>query len=215
MTHKKVFSALMLTLALCYATCALSQTKEELDQQLWNASADGELTTVKSDIQQGANVNWPSPSEGGAPALEPASANGHLSVVQTLIANGANVNQADQIRKKTALLAASFNSQDPIVSYLVTVPGINLNWHALNQWTAAMDAAWVGDLHIVKTLVAYGADVTTPNKYGETPLAAAELALDNCYISPGPFKVCPVTQGDSKATEQEYEALVTYLESLQ
>lgn len=205
----------MLTLALCYATSAFSQTQEQLDQQMWNAAADGDDSTVISDIQLGANVNWPSPNEGGAPALEPASANGHLNVVETLIANGADVNQADTLRKKTALLAASFNSQDLVINYLVTVSGIDLNWHALNQWTAAMDASWVGDLHIVKTLVAYGADVTTPNKYGETPLAAAQLALDNCYISPGPLKICPVTQGDSKATEAEYEALVAYLESLQ
>jgi ankyrin repeat protein len=214
-TNTRIVSALMLALTLLCTIPASGQLKGSvLNQNLWNAAAAGNLATVLSDIRLGAGVNWPSPNEGGAPALEPAARNGHLDVVQALVAAGANVNQTDTIRRKTPLLAASFGSQDAVVNYLLTVPGIDVNWHALNDWTPALDASWVGDLNIVQALVAHGADVTTPNKYGETPLQAAELALGNCYTSPGPLKVCPVSQGNSKATQAQYETLVAYLESL-
>lgn len=215
MTNTKITVALVLVLTFICTTPASSQLKGAvLNQNMWNAAASGNLTTVVSDIKLGAGVNWPSPNEGGAPALEAAARNGHLNVVQALIAAGGNVNQPDTIRRKTPLLAASFGSQDAVVNYLLTVPGIDVNWHALNDWTPALDAAWVGDLKIVRALVAHGADVITPNKYGETPLLAAQLALSNCYTSPGPLKVCPVSQGNSNATEAQYQALVAYLESL-
>ena len=215
MTNTKVVLALVLVLTFVCTIPASSQTKGAvLNQNMWNAAASGNLTAVLTDIGLGASVNWASPNEGGAPALEAAAARGQVSVVQALVAAGASVNQPDVIRKKSPLLAASFASQDAVVNYLVTVPGIDLNWHALNQWTAALDAAWVGDLNIVQALVAHGADVTTPNIYGETALQAAQLALANCYTSPGPLKVCPVSQGNSKATQAQYQALITYLESL-
>jgi ankyrin repeat protein len=215
LTNTKINIALVLVLTFVCTLPASCQLKGAvLNQNMWNAAAAGNLTTVLNDIKLGADVNWASPSEGGAPALEPAARNGHLDVVQALIAAGATINQPDVIRKKTPLLAASFGSQDAVVNYLLTVPGIDVSWHALNDWTPALDAAWVGDINIVQALVAHGADVTIPNKYGETPLLAAQLALSNCYTSPGPLKVCPVSQGNSNATQAQYEALIAYLESL-
>jgi len=183
-----------------------------IDQQLWTDAANGNLSGVKADVAAGANVNFADSNDGGAPPLEPAAANGHVDVVEYLVSVGANVNQADTLRGKTPLLAASFNSQDSVADYLVTVAGIDINHQALNMWTAAHDAAWVGDLHIVQDLVNAGANLELLNDNNETVLQTAERALANCYIAPA--SPCPVTSGDSAVSEAGYEALISYLETV-
>jgi ankyrin repeat protein len=186
-----------------------TSSSSPLDQQLWNDAANGNLPAVEADVAAGANVNYASPSDGGAPPLEPASANGHLDVVTYLVSVGGNVNQADTLRGKTPLLAASFASQDTVVDFLLTVPGIDVNHQALNLWTAAHDAAWVGDLHIVQGLVGAGADLDLLNDANQTVLQTAEQALANCFTAPA--TPCPATDGDSTVNEAGYEALVAYL----
>ena len=184
-----------------------------IDQQLWTDAANGSLSAVQADVAAGANINFVNTNAGGAPPLEPAAANGHLDVVTYLVSVGANVNQADTLRDKTPLLAASFNSQDAVAEYLLTVPGIDLNHQALNMWTAAHDAAWVGDLAIVEALAGAGADLDLLNDNNDTVLQTAEAALAGCFTAPTPTSNCPVTAGNSSVSESGYQALVAYLET--
>lgn len=182
-----------------------------IDQQLWTDAANGNLSAVEADVAAGADVNFANSNDGGAPPLEPAAANGHVDVVTYLVSVGANVNQADTLRGKTPLLAASFNSQDAVADYLLTVPSIDVNHQAFNMWTAAHDAAWVGDLHIVQSLVGAGADLDLLNDNSDTVLQTAEAAVADCFTAP--TSNCPVTAGNSTVSEAGYEALVAYLET--
>jgi ankyrin repeat protein len=186
-------------------------SSSNLNQQLWSDAANGNLSATKADVAAGADVNSANPNADGAPPLEPAAGNGHLDVVMYLVSAGANVNQADTGRGKTPLLDAAFNSQDAVADYLLTVPGIDINHQAVNQWTAAHDAAWVGDLHIVESLVGAGADLDLLNDQNQTVLQTAEEPLANCYTAP--TNPCPVTAGNSTVSQVGYQALVAYLET--
>jgi hypothetical protein len=201
----------MLVLCLLVIPILVIATTQQ-NQQLWTSASTGDLKTLDQLISQSVDVNYANPSAGGSTPLEAAAIAGHLDVCKALVAAGANVNQADTLRSKTPLMGASFQSQDAIVDFLLTVKGIQLDHQGVNQFTAAHDAAWVGDLHIVQALTKAGANLKLVNDQGDTVLACAARALKNCYTSPGAGP-CPVTAGNSKVGQAGYKALVDFLET--
>lgn len=75
------------------ARAAIMPEQRQLDEDLWNAAADGKLDAVKDLKAQGANVNWVHPwlPEGRATqftSLHIASDHGHLDVVKWLVDKG-------------------------------------------------------------------------------------------------------------------------------
>ena len=66
-----------------------------------------------------------------------------------------------------------------IVSRLVEVPGLDINYQDENGWTAALLASWEGQTECVRILAETGkVDWNKRDRWGETPLY---LALESGY----------------------------------
>jgi ankyrin repeat protein len=179
-------------------SCAKAQGSS-LDRQVWQAAYDGNLEAVRSAVERGADVN--ARGKGGFSALLAAARNGHLDVVKYLVERGADINKRDNQRNKTPLLAASFDGHYDIVKYLVD-KGADLNAQGVNGWTPLHDAAYIGNFEIVKYLVDHNADVGIRNERRETPLETARRGSRDA-----------VRRGQTKATPEDYKAVVDYLRS--
>ncbi len=149
-------------------TQGLKSEKEVFNIDLLLQSAlDGKLQTLKNAIEKGFDVNTIDSNKRTAIML--AAFNGHTEIVDLLIENGANVNMTDNLNR-TALIYASTGPFVPTVTSLLNAgakPNIVDNQE---KWTAVMMAASEGQLEVVKTLVANGADLKMVDIDGESSL---------------------------------------------
>lgn len=175
-------------------------------EALVTAACDGDLVAVRQNVAAGVSVDFRS-QNGGVTGLVCASRNGYLPVVQFLIESGADVNRRDNFRDKSALLAASWKYHLDIVQYLLA-HGADPDAQGVNGWTPLHDAGCVGKLDVVRALVGAGADLHILNELGMTPLQTTQNALTACS-SRDPH--CPITQGDTDATLDDYRAVVAFL----
>lgn len=197
---------LLLIVCLSLSVTAFAQSS---NQQFWNAACNGNMEGVQEGLLKHVPIDWPGP--GGFTALLCASRNGHLQVVQYLVANGADVNLTSNSRDKTPLLAAAFKGHLDIVQYLLTQHA-QINIQAINGWTALHDAAYIGNLPIVRTLVSAGASLTLKNELDEKPVDTAFRAYSACRNRK---TSCPTARGDSSAGLAAYKATYVYLRGLQ
>jgi cytohesin len=108
----------------------------------------------------------------GRSALMYAANNGHAHAVHALIQAGADVNAADNWGR-SALASAVAARRDGVVEVLLEC-GAQINSQSMNgNITALHIAAGIGDLHIVRTLIAAGADVSLKTAAGLSPAALA------------------------------------------
>lgn len=178
-------------------------------QQFWQAACNGDMLGVQNGLLRHVPVDYEGP--GGFTGLLCAARNGHLVIVKYLVANGADVNRRDNSRDKTPLLAASFKGHLDIVQYLLTQHA-QINIQAINGWTALHDAAYIGNLPIVRTLVSAGASLTLKNELDEKPVDTAFRAYSTCRNRK---TSCPTARGDSSAGLAAYKATYVYLRGLQ
>ena len=75
-----------------------------LDEEMANAAAQGDITTVKTMLARGASPNAED-TDGVKMALTSAAENGHANIVQLLLQRGADVRKIDGTGK-TALQSA-------------------------------------------------------------------------------------------------------------
>ena len=69
-------------------------SNDNLNQKLWDAAKEGDVSKVNESIKAGGDINWR--DEDSWPVLVVAASKGHVKVVQTLLDNGANIsNQTD------------------------------------------------------------------------------------------------------------------------
>lgn len=104
----------------------------DLEKNLLRASMQGNLSEVKSRVDQGADVN--SANSKGLTALMLASLQGHTDVVKFLLSKGAKVNPQDAVGT-SALMAAARMGHLEIVKALVNA-GADLSLKADNSLTA-------------------------------------------------------------------------------
>ena len=181
-------------------TSTLSQ--KDLDNELYDATKNGDLEKVKECLTNGANVNI-TQDFGLTPLMWAAGAahKGHLEIVKLLVEHGADIEAKDSNAGYTALIFAAKReeyssgfrmvaidtfsimggntTQLEIVKYLVE-QGANINARSSYNTTALMEAAYKGNFEIVKFLVQNGADVNIKNNDNKTALDAAktdEIAL--------------------------------------
>jgi len=81
------------------------------------AAAQGDLNTIMTLLQNGANINSRSTNGNYTPIIL-ASANGHFDIVKYLVDNGANVNARDN-QGKSALNLAYEKGEMEIYDYLI------------------------------------------------------------------------------------------------
>jgi ankyrin repeat protein len=99
------------------AVCAFLLNGADLNEDLLAATRKGDLTAVKSLLDQGASVNAKSPY--GSTPLFFACDRGHTEIIKLLIERGADVNVEDTFYHATALTWAMQKKRAPIVKLLL------------------------------------------------------------------------------------------------
>lgn len=108
---RTILSALLL-LAPALAAAA-QETKQALNEQLYEAARKGDLTEVKAVLDRGADVN--AKFRYGATALFKAAERGHTEVAKLLIERGADVSIRDTFYGATALFWATDKGHTGVV----------------------------------------------------------------------------------------------------
>jgi ankyrin repeat protein len=101
MTLKRI---ILLHVLLCFAFAAAASAqdaRQQLNDQLWEATRKGDAVAVKALLDKGADVN--AKFRYGATALSYAADKGHTEVVKILLERGADVNVRDTFYKASPL----------------------------------------------------------------------------------------------------------------
>ncbi|KAI9149888.1 Ankyrin-3 [Paramyrothecium foliicola] len=103
---------------------------------------------------------------------------GKFSAVQWLVGMGANVNQQKSNGTWTPLMEAAICHDDidgacRVINHLIDNGADTEVWNKVMGYTALWEAASLGHIHQVNTLLARGAHVNTMSKRGRLPLAIA------------------------------------------
>ncbi|HEX8492252.1 MAG TPA: ankyrin repeat domain-containing protein [Pyrinomonadaceae bacterium] len=112
----KLFIPLLIILSLAF-TAVAQDTKQTLNDQLWEAARKGDAAVVKALLDKGADVN--AKFRYGATALSYAADKGHFEVVKILLERGADVNVRDTFYNATPLQWATEKSHTAIVKALL------------------------------------------------------------------------------------------------
>ena len=117
-------------------------------------------------------------STNGWTAVMIAAAKGFKDSMQQLFAAGADINLPD-VYQWTPLMRAIDNRHSSVVSYLLSLPVIEVNQVNENGSTALHIAAQAGDEAAVAKLLELGSVVTVADKNGFT---AVDVAVENGYL---------------------------------
>ncbi|GAF04274.1 ankyrin repeat domain-containing protein [Saccharicrinis fermentans] len=143
-------------------------SNKSFDIDLLNQSAlDGKIETIKNALENGFDAN--STDANKRTTLMMAAFNGHTEIVSLLLNNGADVNLTDNINRTALMYASTGPFTTTVLTLLQAGAQPNLIDNEEN-WTAVMMAAAEGQLEVVKTLVAHGADLTMVDVDGESSL---------------------------------------------
>ncbi len=115
----RVKQQLLLIFTLLFGSLlALGQSpKQELNEQFWEAVRKGDLASVTTLLDKGADVN--AKFRYGTTALFKAAERGHLEIVKLLLARGADVSVKDTFYGATAMTWALDNNHVEVVSALL------------------------------------------------------------------------------------------------
>ncbi len=139
------------------------------------AASNGDVATVHTLLQKGAEVDYP--DDNGVTALMMASEEGHQPTVQLLLRRGANPNLATKFGQ-TALMEAVRGKHALVVETLLE-QGANADlqdkwgFNALHLVTGDVRETSASSLQIATALLAHGANPNLDNGQGRTPLSSA------------------------------------------
>lgn len=135
---------------------AANASRKYSDEAFRLAAHDGNITIVRDAIAAGTTVDAPDPDRKFT-ALLLAAYNGHSHVVKELLKNGAAVDARDS-EGKTPLIHASSGPFPETVTMLIDA-GADVNaTESTEGFTALMTAAAMGEVDVIKILLARGAD---------------------------------------------------------
>ena len=137
---------------------------------LFQAATEGLSATIRTMVQEGANINAPLPDDWTA--LGVAAWNGHAKTVETLIQLGAHFEDRTQNRWTPLMIAVS-RGHDQITKALLD-SGANANAKDPDGKTPLMWAAQRGSAHMVEMLLAKGANLNARNAQGLTARGYAQ-----------------------------------------
>jgi ankyrin repeat protein len=133
----------------------------------------GQTDVMKMLLAMGADPN--AAGSGGTTPLDDAAFKGDLAGVRMLLAHGALVNAVSKAGTQPIHDAALGDSAEVIRELAMHGADINARTRGDAQ-TPLYIAAAMGKMKAVEALVALGADLTTKDSQGRTPLDAAERA---------------------------------------
>ncbi|KAI8514592.1 Unconventional myosin-XVI [Branchiostoma belcheri] len=140
------------------------------DREFWRAVREGDVQTVRRELQAGRDVNQGSNGD-DMTALHVASWYGQTGVVKLLIQHGADVGARDE-DGETALHWASRNGQTGVVKLLIQ-HGADVGARDKYGRTALHLASLYGQTGVAELLIQHGADVRASNEDGMTALHLA------------------------------------------
>jgi hypothetical protein len=98
-------------------TALAQDSKQQLNDQLWEATRKGDVAAVKALLEKGADVN--AKFRYGTTALFKAAERGHVEVVKVLLDRGADVSVKDTFYGATAMTWALSNKHNEVVRALL------------------------------------------------------------------------------------------------
>ena len=137
---------------------------------------NGRLSTVKTLLDLGADINYQSTRE--STALIEALKAGQLEIAQFLVTySELDINARSQILDCTIFMLGVWYSYHDLVRLILSRPDIMLNAQDANGDTALAIAGRKNDCELAKIILSHQeANINLPNKYGLHPLyIAAEL----------------------------------------
>jgi ankyrin repeat protein len=137
---------------------------------LYAASYGGHLTSVKLLHSYGANINY-SDNKGISP-LGTAAGRGHFEVFKYLYENGGNLVHTDN-DGLAPLCIASLQGHLPIVRYLLNESGVPVHEKDSHGRTPIYAAAQKGHVSVIQELFKHGADLSSCDDLGRSPLTIA------------------------------------------
>ena len=142
------------------------------DQVLWDAIMADDLPGL-SEALKTADVNARSPNENYTPLMVAANY-GRLALVSYLLDKGADYNATSDGGETALILASRPNSSDSdLVVQKLLEAGADPNKASGGGNTPLMEAAYGGDVELVRILLKAGADPHAQNQYNETALSVA------------------------------------------
>jgi len=108
---------LLLLVSILAATAAAQNSKQELNDQFWDAVRKGDAASVATLLDKGADVN--AKFRYGATALFKAAERGHTEVVRLLLARGADATVRDTFYGATAMTWALDQKHVDVVEALL------------------------------------------------------------------------------------------------
>lgn len=175
-------------------------------QDLFDAAMDDDLVKLQACLAQHnpkIDPNW-NDNPSGWTAMIAACRVGSHRCASALFLHGASVTLHDNNRDKTPLGAACFKGHTDIVRWLMSTPAkAEIDFQFSNQWTALIDAAYVGAADVVKVLLQFNAKTDIVDDNGLTALQEAERALAN-YAK-------LLAQGVALGSQQSYRDIIAVL----
>lgn len=110
-------TTVLLAILLISGTAFAQNSKQELNDQFWEAVRKGDLAAVTALLDKGADVN--AKFRYGATALFKAAERGHTEIVKLLLARGADVTVKDTFYSATAMTWALSNGHVETVRALL------------------------------------------------------------------------------------------------
>lgn len=141
------------------------------EDQLREASYEGNGARVKELIEQGVNAN--AEDIEGRTALTFAAFNGHSEIILDLLEAGAEVNRRDAMGRTVLMYCATGPFPEAIAILLDKGADPNLV-DSDEHFTALMHAAAEGNLEVVKILMDRGADASLLDIDGDNALSFAQ-----------------------------------------
>jgi ankyrin repeat protein len=141
--------------------------------KLGTAAKFGLYGTVSKLLEQGSKVNEYT-SVMQTTAAHVAAFGGHTAVLTLLLDEGADVNVVSR-QGSTILQAASFSNDWANVEKILSSSTDTLEWKNCFGKIALLEAAERGNTETVRALLHYGADPSTKDTIGRTPLSSAIL----------------------------------------
>ena len=124
-------------------------------------------------INEAPSVDIEAPILRGDTPLMLAAELGRVNVLRALVAKGANVNVKNEDGYSALEVAIRHGQRAAAVCLINEAPGVDIDARDGHNRTALVLAAAIGDVAVMKALVAKGADVNTREALGLTPLRTA------------------------------------------
>ena len=145
------------------------------------ASINGNAVIIGRLLRAGADANWA--SREGQTALMTAARTGNVDAVEVLLASGADVNASETWRGQTALMWTAAE-RHATASEALLRHGADVRARSDGGLTALLFGARAGDLDVVRTLLAVGANIDEVDDDGNT---ATVLAILNGHYALAAF----------------------------